>query len=85
MLKILGNTKSTRLGKSKVEIGDNSKNEFINIMVNDNEIDKNEFGNSEVERKKNYQNISRSKKSTKPKDFSDFFTSRARLTFTILR
>ena len=52
MLKIPRNTKSTRLGKSKVEIGDNSKNEFINIMVNDNEIDKNEFGNSEIGKKK---------------------------------
>ena len=80
MLKTLRNNESARPKKSKVKAGSSGKDEFANMIINDNKI-----GNGKVRGKKNHQKTSKSKKPIKSKNSLDFLIFGPRLAFTILR
>ena len=71
-----------------MEVGDNCKNELDNKdEINDSKIDGNKIKDKKIKnnkfvKKKNYQRISKSKKTV---GFSNFFTTGTRLVFTKLR
>lgn len=85
MLKTSKNIELTKPRKNKVKISGSGRNEIGNMVVNNNEVSNNKISNSQVGKKKNHQKISKSKKPTRSKDFSDFFICGTRLVFIKLR
>lgn len=63
MLKTLGSSKSAKPRKSRNKVGINDKDKINDrVEVNDDEIGDNKVGNNEIAKKKNYQKISKFKK-----------------------